>query len=108
MKSAKNLLIPLIVMILLAIGVVAYFVVDRISKNHTVETTYNTVDLLYVSPVEISSVSVLHRDSKAEIWVDMTRSADGTYVYKYLGSDKGSDVYSQSEMSEFLSTMASL
>ena len=107
MKSAKNLLIPLIVMILLAIGVVAYFVVDRISKNHTVETTYNTVDLLYVSPVEISSVSVLHRDSKAEIRVDMTRSADGTYVYKYLGSDKGSDVYSQSEMSEFLSTMAS-
>ena len=107
MKSAKNLLIPLIVMILLAIGVVAYFVVDRFSKRHPAETTYNLVDLLYISPVEISSVSVLHRDSNADVKIDRSQSANGTDVYTYSGSDKSSNAYSQSEMASFVSTMSS-
>ena len=105
MKSAKNLLIPLIVMILLAIGVVAFFVVDRFIKKNPSETTYATVDLLYVNPVEIASVSVKHRDSGVEVKIDKSQSAGGTTVYTYSGSDKGSSVYSQSEMGIFIATM---
>ena len=107
MKSAKNLLIPFIVMILLAIGVVVFFVVDRGLKMRTAETTYATVDLLYINPVEISSVSVQHRDGGINVKVDRTQNANGTVVYNYSGSDKGSGVYSQSHMESFLTTMSS-
>ena len=102
MKSAKNLIIPFIAMIILAIGVLVFFVVDRSQKKHPAETTYNQVDLLYISPVEISSVSVKHRDSNVNVKVERSQSANGTVVYNYSGSDKGSEIYSQTEMEVFL------
>ena len=107
MKSAKNLLIPFIVMILLALGVVVFFVVDRGIKMRTAETTYAKVDLLYVNPVEIASVSVLHRDSGINVKVDRSQNANGSVVYNYSGSDKGSGSYSQTAMESFLTTMNS-
>ena len=107
MKSAKNLLIPFIVMILLAIGVVVFFAVDLGLKKRTVETTYSYVDLIYINPVEIASVSVLHRDGNINVKVDRSQSADGSVVYKYAGSDMGSGVYSQSKMEGFITTMNS-
>ena len=107
MKSAKNLLIPSIVMIILALGVGVFFVVDRSFKRHTAETTYNQVDLLYISPVDISSVSVLHRDSSIDVKVDRTLTANGTVIYSYSGSDKGTSKYSLAEMEAFLTTMNS-
>ena len=107
MKSAKNLLIPFIVMILLAIGVVVFFAVDRGMKNRTAETTYAKVDLLYINPVEISSVNVLHRDGGINVKVERSQTANGSVVYNYSGSDKGPGVYSQGDMESFLTTMNS-
>lgn len=107
MKSAKNLLIPSIVMIILAIGVGVFFVIDKSIKARTVETTYNLVDLLYISPVDIASVSVAHRDGKINVKVDRTIKADGSILYVYSGSDKGNEKYSQADMEAFLTTMNS-
>lgn len=107
MKSAKNLLVPLVIMILLAIGVVVFFVVDRSLKKRPAETSYNQVDLLYISPVDIASVSVLHRDGNVNVKVDRSQAADGTVVYGYSGSDKSSENYSQTKMEEFMITMNS-
>jgi len=107
MKSAKNLIIPSIVMVILAIVVGVFFVVDKSIKGRTAETSYKQVDLLYISPVDISSVSVLHRDSNINVKIDRAVKPDGTVVYSYSGSDKGTVMYSQSEMESFLTTMNS-
>lgn len=106
MKSAKNLLIPFIVMILLAIGVVVFYFVDRGMKDHPASTTYNNVDLLYISPMDVFSVKVLQKSGN-EVRVDRTQSADGTVLYDYKGSDKGLETYSQSEMSAYVTSLNS-
>lgn len=107
MKSAKNLLIPLIVMILLALGVVVYFVVNKINRKNPENSSQNTVDLLYISHVDIASVSVHHRDGNIIVAVNKEVSSGENYVYTYSGNDKGQGIYSQSEMGLFLSSMSS-
>ena len=64
MKTAKNLLIPLIIMILLAIGVVVFFAVDKNRNGGDEPSSEGRVDLLYISPVDVLSVSVTHRVTK--------------------------------------------
>ena len=106
MKTAKNLIAPLVVMILLAIGVVVFFAIDK--NNSTHETSSNsTVDLLYVNPVEVSAVEVLHKEGGVKVRVDIKSSNSGSYVYDYSGSDKGSEEYAQSVMEAFVSSLTS-
>ena len=107
MKSAKNLLIPLIVMILLAIGVVVFFALDNIKKKPGGTTGGQTVDLLYISPVEIASVNVFHKTENIDVRVEKKTDNGGSPVYTYLGSDKGTDGYSQTAMEEFVSALTS-
>lgn len=107
MKTAKNLLLPLIIMILLGIGVVVFFAVDK-NKNQGIEpSSVTNVDLLYISPVEVASVNVLHRDSGINVKIDKKTSGSGSYVYTYSGSDKGLDSYSQTIMGDFLNSLTS-
>lgn len=107
MKSAKNLLIPFIIMILLAVGVVVFFAIDK-NKNRTEVTTTNiSVDLLYVSPVEIASVSVMHKEGNINVKVEKKTSSNGSDVFTYSGSDKGSETYSQTEMGNFVNMLTS-
>ena len=107
MKSAKNLLIPFIVMVLLVIGVVVFYFVDRGMKDRPVSTEVNIVDLLYISPMDVASVKVLQKEGNNEVRVDKSQTADGTEVYDYKGSDKGSETYSQSEMKAYVSSLNS-
>lgn len=107
MKTAKNLLIPAIVMILLVIGVVVFYFVDRGIKDHPASTTVNNVDLLYINPMDVASVKVLQKDGNNEVRVDKSQSADGTVVYNYNGRDKGLETYSQSEMAAYVSSLNS-
>ena len=58
MKSAKNLVIPFAILILLGIGVLVFFVIDRSMKEPEGTSQRNNVDLLYLSLVDVSSVSV--------------------------------------------------
>ena len=107
MKSARNLLIPFFVMILLGIGVVVFFFVDRFMKAPEGTTKASTVDLLYINPVDVSSVKVLHRDAKLTVKVDKKNTVSGSYVYTYSGDDKSNDNYSQGKMDEFVSRLTS-
>ena len=102
MKSAKNLLIPFIIMILLAVGVGVNFAIDRAKKNRIINTTDNTVDLIYISPVDITSVSVLHKEGNVNVKIDKKTSNNGTSQFVYSGSDKGAESYSQSMMGDFI------
>lgn len=107
MKSAKNLLIPFVIMILLAIGVVVFFAIDRNRNNAQATTTYVSVDLLYVSPVDIDSVSVLHKEKGVNVKIEKKTSSSGSDVYTYSGSDKGQESYSQSEMATYVDMLTS-
>ena len=107
MKTAKNLLIPLIIMILLGIGVVVFFAVDK-NRNAGIEpTSVSRVDLLYISPVDVSSVSVQHRDSGVTVRVDKKTSGSGSDVYSYSGSDRTGEGYSQTLMGDFVDSLTS-
>ena len=106
MKTAKNLIIPLIVMILLAIGVVVFFALDK--NNSTNETSANnSIDLLYINPVDVSSVNVFHKKENINVRIDKKTLSTGSDVYSYAGSDKGGDDYSQSEMASFVNALTS-
>jgi hypothetical protein len=107
MKSAKNLLIPFIIMILLGIGVVVFFAID-LSKKVIVDTSSsNSVDFLYVSPVDIASVNVLHKEGNLNVRIDKKTSSSGSDVYSYSGSDKGTMNYSQTSMGSFVEILTS-
>ena len=67
MKSAKNLLIPFIVMVLLGIGVLVFYLVDSGLKQPEGPTKNNTTDLLYVSPVDFASISIFHKDNNIDV-----------------------------------------
>lgn len=107
MKNAKNLIIPFAVLILLGIGVVVFFAIDRSMKEPDGAKKRTTVDLLYLSYVDISSVSVMHRDGNLKIRVDKKNTASGSSSYVYSGNDKEDDSYSQSKMGEFVSYLTS-
>ena len=107
MKTAKNLVIPLIIMILLAIGVVVFFAVDKNKNGGGEPTSVSRVDLLYISPVDVLSVSVQHMDTGVTVKVDKKTSGSGSYVYSYSGSDMGGEAYSQSLMGDFVDVLTS-
>ena len=107
MKSAKNLMIPFIILVFLGIGAVVFFAVDKGLKEPEDTSAGNKVDLLYLSHVDISSVNVLHRDGSLNVRVDIKNSAGGSSTYTYSGSDKETDSYSQGKMGEFVSYLTS-
>ena len=107
MKSAKNLMIPFIILVFLGIGAVVFFAVDKRMKQPEGTSAGNKVDLLYLSYVDISSVNVLHRDGNHNIRIDMKNAANGSRSYIYAGSDKADYSYSQSKMGEFVSYLTS-
>ena len=107
MKSAKNLLIPFVILVLLGIAALVFFIVDKHMKEPDGTSAGNPVDLLYISPVDVASVNVFHRDGNLNIKVEQKTSASGSNVYTYLGDDKAGDSYSQTEMDEFVAALTS-
>ena len=107
MKSAKHLLIPFIVLVLLGVAALVFYFVDKRMKEPDVTSAGAPVDILYISPVDIASVNVFHRDGNLNVKVGKTTSSNGSSVYSYLGDDKASDSYSQTEMDEFVASLTS-
>ena len=107
MKTAKNLLLPLIIMILLGIGVVVFFAVDKNMNRGADPSDVTKVYLLYISPVDVASVSVSHRDSGITATVNKKTTGSGSDVYSYNGTDKTGDGYSQSLMEDYVNALTS-
>lgn len=63
MKSAKNLLVPFIVLIMLVIGLIVYSAVERFRNTEPSETSDGVYDVLYYNPGDISSISVYNRET---------------------------------------------
>lgn len=107
MKSAKHLVIPFIILVLLGVAALVFYVVDKRMKEPEVTSTGAPVDILYISPVDIASVNVFHRDGNLNVKVGKTTSTNGSSVYSYLGDDKAGDSYSQVVMDEFVASLTS-
>ena len=58
MKSTRNLLVPLIILILLVVGTIVYFVVDNTKHGNPDNTTAQYVEVVSVSPSDIDTISV--------------------------------------------------
>ena len=64
MKSVKNLLAPFIILVALIIGVVIYYAVTNAGKNKPEETSSGVMSIVYVSPSELSSISVFDKETQ--------------------------------------------
>ena len=106
MKSAKNLLIPLIVLIVLALGVAVYFIYQNANKPE--ETAETMIDVLYIGVQDVQDVTVTSNVEGSPV-VDIKASVDslGNIIYSYEGSDKEEGAsYSQSTMASFVSLLS--
>ncbi len=106
MKSIKNLLIPFIILIVLAISAIVYFVAENTKKNKPAETTGGMVDIVYYNPSDISSLSVYSRDTGHTSAVNFSIDSNDVIHYEYCGDDAAPGVnYSQSKLALFVSEM---
>ena len=108
MKSAKNLLIPFIILIALVIGVIVYFVVENSSTTGSSESSSGLQDVIYYNAPDIASLTVESRDSGHKATVKNSVDASGAVHYEYLGDDAvAGEKYSQYYLADFESSMAS-
>ncbi|MCR4689021.1 MAG: DUF4340 domain-containing protein [Saccharofermentans sp.] len=106
MKSAKNLLIPLIVLIVLAVAVVGYFIYKNANKPE--ETLDTMIDVLYIGSQDVQSVEVrASAEGSPVVKVSCNASDLNNIVYTYEGSDKEEGAtYSQRIMSSYISLLS--
>ena len=108
MKSIKNLLIPFIVLIVLAISAIVYFVVDNIKKNEPAETTAGMMEIVYYNLSEVSSISVNNNATGHTTAVSLSIDSNDVVHYEYCGDDANPGVsYSQSKLSSYVYNLIS-
>ena len=109
MKSVKNLIVPAIILVALVISAIVYFTVDKYRNKQINESTGSgMIDVVYFSSSDISSLTVYNRDTGHTVTVKCSSGSEGNTVYEYQGDDKeSSDLYSQSKLSDYVSSMAS-
>ncbi|MBR3342109.1 MAG: DUF4340 domain-containing protein [Clostridiales bacterium] len=108
MKSAKNLLVPFIVLIMLVIGLIVYSAVERFRNTEPSETSDGVYDVLYYNPGDISSISVYNRETGHSSVVKCLLDSDNNIQYEYLGDDAEPGVYyAQYKLSDYVSSLTS-
>lgn len=109
MKSVKNLLVPFIIMIMLVIGVIVYYAVDRFRNKEPSETSSSgALDVVYYNSSDISSLSVFNRDTGHTSSVICRNDGNNNIEYDYTGDDKDNGtVYSQYRLYDYVSTLTS-
>ena len=105
MKSVKNLLAPFIILVALIIGVVIYYAVTNAGKNKPEETSSGVMSIVYVSPSELSSLSVY--DSQTQhTSVVKSSNASGYITYEYQGDDAvPGEAYSQMGLTGYVEAL---
>ena len=108
MKSAKNLLVPFVILIALIIGVIVYFVVENSGNVEVSEASSGLKDIIYYNSADIASLTVFNRDTGHKAMIKNSVDANGKVYYEYLGDDAVTgEKYSQYHLADFESSMAS-
>ncbi len=107
MKSAKNLLLPFIVFIALVLGVIIYLVIENAGKGDTDETSAGLINVVYVNPSDILSLSVHDRETGNNTQIDCSLLSNGNIHFEYNGDDKETgETYSQGLLSNYVDNMS--
>lgn len=109
MKSVKNLLVPFIIMIMLVIGVIVYYAVERFRNKEPSETSSSgAVDVVYYNSTDVSSLSVFSRDTGNTTSVICRNDGNNGMIYEYSGDDADQGtVYSQYKLYDFVGNLTS-
>lgn len=105
MKSIKNLLVPLIILICLTVFAIVYFAVDGIKNKQPSETTSGTVTVLTYESSDIASVKVVNQDNG---YMSLVRCAQdsGKAVYSFEGDDfDPKEDYSQDKLFSYVNCL---
>ncbi|MBO4590970.1 MAG: DUF4340 domain-containing protein, partial [Eubacterium sp.] len=108
MKSAKNLLVPFIIFIALVLCVIVYFAVELVKKNESEQTSAGLINVVYINPGDISSISVYNRDTGINSVVNCSMMSNGSQSYDYKGDDaEDGEKYSQSGLYSYVEALSS-
>ena len=108
MKSAKNLLVPFIIFIALVLCVIVYFVVEMVKKNEPEQTSAGLINVVYVNPGDISSLTVYNRDTGVNSVVNCSLMSNGSMNFDYKGDDaEEGEKYSQAGLYTYVETLSS-
>ena len=107
MKSVKNLIVPSIILLFLAVFAIVYFSIESIRNKRTAETDNDSYSFVSFEPDDISSVNVLNNETGYNCKVVRTCDTDGNSKYDFLGDDfDPNEKYSGSKLADYLYYMS--
>ncbi len=108
MKSIKNLIVPAIILVVLAICAIVIWAVDKFRSNEPVESSGGMIDVVYFNQTDISKLTLTGRDNGHSTVVLCSLDSSGSVYYSYQGDDYDpADSYSQTKLSAFVSQLSS-
>ena len=109
MKSAKNLLVPFIILVALIICVIAYYVVTGFTGSEPAESTSaGLINVVYFNSTDVSSLAVLNTETNHNTVVNCSYDSDNTLFYDYQGDDAAEgEKYSQTKLSDYVYSLIS-
>jgi len=106
MKSVKNLLVPSIILVVLAIFSIVYFSIDSFKRNAANETANTIYDVVNYKVSDVASVSLSNNEKGFNLKVVKTAKNDGSMLLEYKGDDADpKEKYSQNKLLRFLEDM---
>ena len=109
MKSVKNLIVPSIILLFLAVFAIVYFAIDSIRNKKAAESEMDSVKIVSFEPSEIASVNVHNNVTGYNSKVVRTVNTDGTGKYEFLGDDVDpSERYSGSKLADYVEYMTNI
>ena len=109
MKSVKNLIVPSIILLFLAVFAIVYFAIDSIRNKKAAESEIDSVKIVSFEPSEIASVNVHNNVTGYNSKVVRTVNTDGTGKYEFLGDDVDpSERYSGSKLADYVEYMTNI
>ena len=106
MKSVKNLIVPSIILLFLAVFAIVYFAVDSFRSRNTIETDTDSVKIVSYESSEIASVIVHNNVTGYNSKVVRTANSDGTDKYEFSGDDfDPSEKYSEAKLADYVEYM---
>lgn len=106
MKSVKNLIVPSIILLFLAVFSIVYFAIDSIRNKNAAETGNDSLKIVDYEQADIASVNVHNNVTGYNSKVVRTANSDGTGKYEFQGDDfDPSEKYSESRLADYVEYM---
>ena len=107
MKSVKNLIIPALILLFLAVFAIVYFAIDSFRNKNSNDPTDNIIKIVDFETSAIASVNVHNNENGYNCKVVRTTAADGSDKFEYQGDDVDpNEKYSDSKLAEYVEYMS--